>query len=47
MFKHCLRSSEVVGVQNFRHFGKILQVFGNFLTVYFCFGKFVTLLGQF
>ena len=28
----------------FRHFGNILQVFGNFLTVYFLFGKMLSLL---
>ena len=28
----------------FRHFGKSLQVFGKFLTVYFLFGKILSLL---
>ena len=31
-------------VTRFRHLGKILQVFGNFLVVYFLFGKIVNLL---
>ena len=30
----------------FRHFGKTLQVFGKFLTVYFLFGKVLSLLLQ-
>ena len=30
----------------FRHFGKSLQVFGQFLTVCICFGKMLSLLWQ-
>ena len=33
-------------LEKFRHFGKILQAFGKFFTVYFLFGRMLSLIWQ-